>query len=96
MLRGAISDYPPRLPFGVEKLNQASPWYPVVSVDSERLGGEPVFRGTRVPVRSLFSYLEDGYSLAEFLNDFEGVTKAQAIAVLELAEMQTFEGIRAA
>jgi uncharacterized protein (DUF433 family) len=54
--------------------------------DPRRLGGEPVFRGTRVPVRSLFDHLRSGIPLEEFLRDFEGVTRKQAIAVLELAE----------
>jgi len=51
-----------------------------------RLGGEPVFKGTRVPVRSLFEHLASGIPLEEFLDDFEGVTREQAQAVLELAE----------
>jgi uncharacterized protein (DUF433 family) len=54
--------------------------------DPNRLGGEPVFRGTRVPVRSLFEHLRSGIPLEEFLSDFEGVTIEQAQAVLELAE----------
>jgi uncharacterized protein (DUF433 family) len=58
---------------------------PEISVDPERLGGTPVFRGTRVPVKALIDYLEGGHPLAEFLDDFPGVTEAQAIAVLEHA-----------
>ncbi|HUP44139.1 MAG TPA: DUF433 domain-containing protein [Thermoanaerobaculia bacterium] len=48
------------------------------------MGGEPVFVGTRVPVRSLFGCLEDGLSLDEFLDDFPSVTREQAIAALEI------------
>ena len=55
----------------------------VISVDPERLGGEAVFAGTRVPVRSLFQHLEAGDTLEAFLDDFPGVTKEQALAVLE-------------
>ena len=53
--------------------------------DPERLGGRVCFRGTRVPVDALFDNLEAGLSLNEFLVEFEGVTRAQAVAVLEFA-----------
>jgi uncharacterized protein (DUF433 family) len=49
------------------------------------MGGVPCFRGTRVPVESLFENLEDGVSLAEFLDAFPAVTREQAVAVLEHA-----------
>src|SRR6185503_5669050 len=57
----------------------------IITIDSEILGGQPVFKGTRVPVETLFDHLEAGISLNEFLEDFPGVQKDQAIAVLELA-----------
>jgi uncharacterized protein (DUF433 family) len=44
-----------------------------------------VFVGTRVPLRNLIDYLEDGYSLDEFLDDFPSVSREQAIAALEAA-----------
>ena len=47
------------------------------------LGGTPVFAGTRVPVHTLFDYLEEGETLDEFLDDFPAVTKEQAVKVLE-------------
>jgi uncharacterized protein (DUF433 family) len=50
--------------------------------DPERLGGRICFSATRVPVDALFDNLEAGLSLDEFLEEFEGVTRAQAIAVL--------------
>ena len=49
------------------------------------LGGEPIFRGTRVPFRALTDYLEQGHTLDEFLDDFPTVTKEDAIAALEEA-----------
>src|SRR5205809_367967 len=49
------------------------------------LSGEPVFRGTRVPFRSLTDYLEHGRTLSEFLEDFPSVTSAEAIAAIEEA-----------
>jgi len=57
----------------------------IISIDPEILGGQPVFKGTRVPIESLFDHLEAGVSLDEFLNDFPTVTKEQAIATLEIA-----------
>ena len=59
----------------------------VVEKDPARLGGEPVFRGTRVPARSLFEHLSAGDSVEVFLDDFPGVTRDQVHAVLELAEL---------
>ncbi len=53
--------------------------------DPEILGGTPVFTGTRVPVRSLFDYLEGGESLDEFLRQFPSVKREQAIAALDAA-----------
>ena len=47
------------------------------------LGGTPVFAGTRVPVQTLFDYLEEGDSLDEFLDDFPAVSREHAIKVLE-------------
>jgi uncharacterized protein (DUF433 family) len=49
----------------------------------DMLGGTPVFAGTRVPVQTLFDYLEAGDSLDEFLDDFPAVTRDHAIKVLE-------------
>ena len=49
------------------------------------LGGQPVFRGTRVSVESLFDHLEAGVPLDEFLDDFPTVSKEQAIALLDVA-----------
>lgn len=53
--------------------------------DPERLGGRVCFRGTRVPVDALFENLEDGVSVDEFLDAFEGVTREQVVGVLEAA-----------
>lgn len=44
-----------------------------------------MFAGTRVPVQSLIDYLEEGESLATFLDDFPDVSREHAVAVLELA-----------
>jgi len=58
----------------------------LITVDPDILGGTPVFKGTRVPVKSLFEYLEDDYSLEEFLECFPSVTRAMACQVLERSE----------
>jgi uncharacterized protein (DUF433 family) len=57
----------------------------LITIDNEILGGQPVFKGTRVPVESLFDHLEAGVSLDEFLADFPTVSKEQAIALLDIA-----------
>jgi uncharacterized protein (DUF433 family) len=58
----------------------------LVTTNLNILGGTPVFKGTRVPIRSLFEYLEKGYSLEEFLECFPSVTREMACQVLELSE----------
>ena len=58
----------------------------LITVDSDILGGTPVFKGTRVPVKTLFEYLENNYTLEEFLECFPSVTRAAARRVLESSE----------
>ena len=55
----------------------------LITVDPEILGGTPVFAGTRVPVKTLFEYLEDDYSLEEFIQCFPTVTRQMVQSVLE-------------
>ena len=57
----------------------------VVHSDPEILGGTPVFVGTRVPVQSLFDYLEGGETMDEFLRQFPSVEREQVLAALKLA-----------
>lgn len=56
-----------------------------ITIDKEILSGNPVFKGTRVPIEALFDHLEKGVSLDEFLGDFPTVAREQAIAVIEIA-----------
>ncbi|HXK29074.1 MAG TPA: DUF433 domain-containing protein [Candidatus Binatia bacterium] len=58
----------------------------MITTSADRLSGTPVFAGTRVPVQTLVDYLEGGDSLDDFLTDFPSVSRAHAIAVLELAK----------
>jgi uncharacterized protein (DUF433 family) len=57
-----------------------------IQIDQEVLSGQPVFKGTRVPIETLFLHLEKGVSLDEFLEDFATVSKELAVAVLGIAE----------
>ena len=62
--------------------------------DPARLGGEPVFRGTRVPVKSLFDHLSAGDSLETFLDDFPGVRRDQVQTVVEFAGLQLLGAVQ--
>ncbi len=57
----------------------------IITIDKEIMGGWPVSTGTRVPVESLFDYLEAGISLDEFIEQFLSVIRKQAIALLDAA-----------
>jgi uncharacterized protein (DUF433 family) len=58
----------------------------LITIDRSILGGVPVFKGTRVPIKALFEYLEDNYSIEEFLDCFPSVTREMARRVLESSE----------
>ena len=62
-----------------------------IESDAEKLSGTPVFRGTRVPVKNLFDYLEAGDDLNEFLDDFPTVERGQVIGVLELYKVKLLQ-----
>ena len=68
----------------------------LIQVDSEIMGGKPCFAGTRVPVKNLFDSLARGRPLDEFLFDFPTVTRAQALAVLDLAREKLTESVASA
>ena len=57
----------------------------VINIDPEILGGTPVFRGTRVPIKFLFDYLEGEESIETFIEHYPTVTKEQITEVLHLA-----------
>ena len=65
-----------------------------IAADREILGGEPVFRGTRVPVAALFEHLESDCPLDEFLQCFPSVSREAAVAVLMGAQELTLERAR--
>jgi uncharacterized protein (DUF433 family) len=66
----------------------------VIVKDPDILGGEPVFRGTRVPFQTLLDYLEHGKTLYQFLDEFPTVTIEEAIGALEEAKAVVFAGLK--
>ena len=60
----------------------------VIISDLKIMGGTPVFKGTRVPMRTLIDYLESGESIQDFLEGYPTVSKKQVIAFLEEAKEQ--------
>jgi uncharacterized protein (DUF433 family) len=61
-----------------------------LSRDPEIMSGALCFKGTRVPVQTLFDYLEGSSCLEDFLDDFPSVSREAAIAVLEAAKVRLF------
>jgi Uncharacterized conserved protein len=62
--------------------------FQMISISGEIMGVTPVFIGTRVPVQTLFDYLEAGESIDDFLDGFPTVTREQVIALLEVLRKQ--------
>jgi uncharacterized protein (DUF433 family) len=62
----------------------------LVARDPEIMSGALCFAGTRVPVQTLFDYLEGRSSLEDFLEDFPSVPRERAVAVLEAARERLF------
>ncbi len=60
----------------------------VISRDSEVMHGTPVFYGTRVPVQTLFDYLQGGDDLGDFLTGFPTVSRELAVQALEEAKQR--------
>ncbi len=68
----------------------------IIWTDPERMSGVPCFYGTRVPVKHLFEYLEAGETIDDFLDGFDGITREQAVAVIQLAREGLLEELRQA
>ncbi len=60
--------------------------YGPINIDLEIMGGTPVFTGTRIPIQTLFDYMEGGDSLDKFLEDYTTISKKTAVDVLEMAK----------
>lgn len=63
----------------------------IISRNKEVLGGVPVFRGTRVPVKALWDYLKAGDTVEDFLEDFPSVDREQAITLIERAQKRVVD-----
>ena len=79
-----IKPLPPELLEG-DKIQPGNPLFGIVWINPARVSGAPCFYGTRVPLKNLFDSLAAGETLDEFLDGFEGVSREQALAVLDLA-----------
>jgi uncharacterized protein (DUF433 family) len=77
-----------------ELIPQDSPLAAYIWVNPCRMHGEPCFKGTRVPVQTLFDHLRAGDGFAKFLEGYEGVTAEQASAVIDLAAHGLLTGLR--
>ena len=64
----------------------------LITIDPEIHSGTPVFKGTRVPIKTLFDHLEAGDSLEVFLEDFPSVSRELAVALLEEARTALVAG----
>jgi uncharacterized protein (DUF433 family) len=68
-----------------DKIQPGHPLFGLIWINRERVSGTPCFYASRVPVKTLFDCFAAGETLEQFLDDFEGVTREQALGVLELA-----------
>jgi uncharacterized protein (DUF433 family) len=66
----------------------------VIIKDENVLGGEPVFRGTRVPFKILIDYLEGGDTLDQFLEQYPSVSRELAIAAIQEARSSLISQLR--
>lgn len=78
-----------------DKIQPGHPLFGIIWINPERVSGTPCFYATRVPVKALFDYLGVGDTLEEFLDDFEGVDREQALAVLDLASKDLLSDLEA-
>jgi len=62
----------------------------VIVINSQIMGGAPVFKGTRVPMQTFIDYLESGHTIADFLEGFPSVSKRQVITFLEETKEKFF------
>jgi uncharacterized protein (DUF433 family) len=79
-----IKSIDPELLHG-DKIQPEHPLFGLIWINPQRVSGTPCFYATRVPVKTLFDCLAGGETLEQFLDDFEGVEREQALAVLDLA-----------
>src|SRR6476661_3156298 len=68
-----------------DKIQPGHPLFGLIWINKNRVSGTPCFYASRVPIKTLFDCLAEGQSVEEFLDDFEGITREQALAALSLA-----------
>ncbi len=93
MLHNTVTHKPRTQEADTELVPRSDPRFGIVSIDPERHSGTPCFAGTRVPIRDLWDYLEDGESLDSFLDSFPTVSREQAIRLMALAGEKLIEGL---
>jgi uncharacterized protein (DUF433 family) len=81
---GKVKPLAPELLVG-DKIQLGHPLFGIVWINPARVSGTPCFYASRVPIKTLFDYVAASETLEQFLEDFEGVDRAQALAVLDLA-----------
>ncbi len=81
-------------PLSQELIPQDGPLAPYIWVNPGRMHGEPCFKGTRVPVQTLFDHLRAGDGFGKFLEGYEGVTAEQVVAVIDLSARGLLAGLR--
>ena len=69
---------------------------PVININPAIMGGEPVFRGTRVPIQIFWDYLQSDAPLDEFLLDYPTISREQCLTLLESASEKVLRDARAA
>jgi len=67
---------------------------PYISINPDRMHGEPVFTGTRVPIKYLFDHLRAGETIEDFLSGFPPVTRKQCVAVIDFSSHGLLDGLR--
>jgi len=76
-----------------EKIPAYDPRSALISIDPARVSGVACFAHSRVPLQILWDHLEEGISINEFLDGFDGVTREQATGVLRLALEKLLESL---
>jgi uncharacterized protein (DUF433 family) len=89
-----IEPVAPELLIG-DKIQPGHPLFGIIWINRNRVSGAPCFYATRVPVKTLFDCLAVGETLEQFLDDFEGVGREQALAVLDLASRDLLSDLEA-
>jgi uncharacterized protein (DUF433 family) len=90
-MNGNLKNMPSEEDLRGDLIQPSHPFFGIVWINPLRMGGTPCFTGTRVPIKTLFDYLEAGDSLDDFFEGFPGVSREQAIAVIDLAATGLFE-----